>query len=847
MKRSLYIAFVVIVIVPAVAMLPVARVVVDWVRVSTMINADVVQASTHGYDWIFWQDSDGLIQATYVFPRGPAWEAGVRKGDVFFELNYQQFFNAGDLRHAIEGIAPGSVNTFSLLRDGQIIEANVRFTRYPTFLYPASTPLWQFAIWGFTLGAFLHILGLAIAAPLARRSREGWSSLVLILVSSLWMFANLLRLWMVEVLGPPLNPGGLLDTTWQALTLVGLFGWIGFPALLLEKVLRDSELVPPRRLTLARVLLYFPACVLLLVATTTTLRGNMGPFTQAGLIGPILFHTCWYIATAAGIVLLDHFLNRTRRAEPLGGWNLAGSAITLTLGLLATLSAIGVLPVLGSENGLAAWLIVWTQLLSVAPVLLVTVATLKHGKVDQVVSRGLTYFTVLGLIFFSFVAGMSLLEPYLTYTDASHDVVAGLFVVVLLIVFERLARRMRVYAENFFATERQRTRQTLIRFQDQMRTATSPATLLQQTVQTVGEAFDAKSAALFLRANGSHGPWMSGTYHPEPPYFTERLVQVIWPHIEREGQIWAHNPEINESSLPRDLTRLLEERGAALAVPILGELEPVGLLILAPKKIRRAVYNLEDLDLLRSLGGQLAMAVDRLDLIEREQALKQESAEAQLVALRAQINPHFLFNALNTIISLISERPEEAETTVEHLASIFRHILQTSSRPYVTLDEEMALVAHYLEIEQARFGQNLTIEVMIDPALGATPVPAFVVQTLVENAVKHGLERKRGGGLLRISARQLGPEWAEITVEDTGVGIPSLFDPVTASQNERFYGIGLQNVYARLERLYGHRDLLRISSDPELGTRATLRLPVPPLPTSNVQPEVGLPRSELAG
>jgi len=825
MKRSVHVALVLIVLVPVIAMLPMFRIVSDWVRVSMMVSTEAVQASVQGYDWVSWHDEDGLIRAAHVFPRGPAWEAGIRKGDVFFELNYQQYFNAADLRHAIEGIEPGSINTYSVLRDGEIIEMPVQFTRYPTFLYPISTTLQQFAIWGFTFGAFLHILGLVIAGPLALRSRKAWQSLLLILTSSLWIFANLLRLLMVTLLGPPLRPGGVTDTVWQALTLIGLFGWIGFPALLLEKVLRDAALIPPRRMYVIRVLLYFPAAVLLVIAALTTLFGNLGPFSQAGLIGPILFHTCWYIAAAAAVVLAHHLFRWGDDVEELSGWNTAGSIITLVLGCMAALSAVGILPILGAATDLGAWLIVCTQLLSVAPVLLVTIATLKHGKVDQVVSRGLTYLTVLGLIFFAFVGGMSIMEPYMKHTDAAHNVIAGLYIVVLLIIFERVARFVRVYAVNFFSTERQRARQTLSRFQEQMRSITSPSTLMHQTIEMVGQLFDVKSALVYLQANGPSSPWLSSSYHPEPPYFTEHVLKQVWPHFEREGRIWSRNVEINESSLPKELAKLLEERGVALAIPIMGERAPVGLMVLSPKKPKRAVYNLEDLDLLRALGSHLALTIERLSLIERERALERENAEAQLVALRAQINPHFLFNALNTIISLIEEQPEEAEATVENLAAIFRHILQTNSLPFVKLEEELALVSHYLNIEKARFGSNLTLDISIDPTLKEVPVPAFAVQTLVENAVKHGLEKRRGGGIIRIAARPSTEGFVEIVVEDTGVGIPSLFDQ-SASTDTSFYGIGLRNVSGRLEKLYGRRDLLQLFSAPGRGTTATIRLPI---------------------
>src|SRR5690606_22942747 len=153
---------------------------------------------------------------------------------------YQQYFNVEDLERAIEGIPPGSERTYSVIRGEQMLEIGVLFTRYPTFLYPLSEPLWNFAIWGFLLGAFVHVLGLIIAAPLAARSRPARFSLLLIAVSSLWMFGNLLRLLMVELLGPSV-PGSFTDQVFQGLTLVGLVGWIGFPALLLHRVVDDAR------------------------------------------------------------------------------------------------------------------------------------------------------------------------------------------------------------------------------------------------------------------------------------------------------------------------------------------------------------------------------------------------------------------------------------------------------------------------------------------------------------------------------------------------------------------------------------------------------------------------------
>jgi LytS/YehU family sensor histidine kinase len=231
--------------------------------------------------------------------------------------------------------------------------------------------------------------------------------------------------------------------------------------------------------------------------------------------------------------------------------------------------------------------------------------------------------------------------------------------------------------------------------------------------------------------------------------------------------------------------------------------------------------------------------------VERERTLIRESAEAQLKALRAQINPHFLFNALNTIVSLIEEHPEDAVEVVEHLSAIFRHILQTSGQPFVAVQDEFALVSHYLSIEQTRFGDRLQIEQHLDPDVQAHPVPAFAVQTLVENAVKHGLEVQRGGGTLRLSAGRRSDELVEIRVADTGVGLPALFDADerVVDTDAAFLGIGLRNVAARLEQLYGRNDLLRMQSAPGAGTTVRLLLPVVPTsePADDARPTVVVP------
>ncbi len=789
-----------------------------------MLPGAALPSAPKAFDWVLWEDNDGVIEAAYVFPNGPAAVGGVRAGDIFYSLEYQQYFNADDVKRAVEGIPPGETRLYQLMRDDRFTEVPVTFTRYPTFIYPLSTTIWQFSLWGFTLGAFLHILGLVIAAPLAIRSRKARYSLLLIALSSLWVLGNFLRLISIELAGPPLVPHSAYDHFFQFLTLMGIVGWIGFPTLLLQHVLSDGLGGRARMIGPTRHLIHVPAAILAGSVFLVIVDGNIGPLTIDALVSPILFYAAIYIALSAILILTVRLRSADVAGAVVGDWGRSGSILTACVALFFGLSVTGIVPLFGAATDVyAGWLIVGAQLLSVVPVVLVSVATLKHGKIDEVLSRALTYITVIGLFFFLFVGGMAVIDAIGTQPRLSRNVLAGIFAVILLMLFDQAARQIRVYASNFFASERQRIRKRLSHFQEQMRSILLVDVLLKRTTRVVGEAFGARSAVLFLTPRDDSSQWVSATYHPEPPYLTERVVKTIWPHIRSGGQIWASNPEIDESHLDPELSALLRERGAALAIPIAGDRKPIGILVLGQRRQRRMVYNLDDVEMLRSLCAQLAIAVERLRLVEREKDLVRESAEAHLVALRAQINPHFLFNALNTIAALIDERPEEAEAMLEHLASIFRYTLQTGSRAFVTLQEEFGLVKHYLAIEQVRFGEKLQVEIDLTNDLQDVPVPAFAVQTLVENAIKHGLSAQREIGRVTIGARR-SAAGVEVYVEDTGVGIPALTNGASAGTTS-FYGIGLKNISSRLEKLYGRPELLRITSDPYRGTHAIILLP----------------------
>jgi signal transduction histidine kinase len=203
----------------------------------------------------------------------------------------------------------------------------------------------------------------------------------------------------------------------------------------------------------------------------------------------------------------------------------------------------------------------------------------------------------------------------------------------------------------------------------------------------------------------------------------------------------------------------------------------------------------------------------------RARELSELAATAQLATLRAQLNPHFLFNSLNSIAQLIHSDPDKAEACVERLAELLRYVLKRAEKDFVPLAEELDVTGAYLDIERARFDERLRVETDVDPGALAALVPNFILQPLVENAVKHGLSRKLGLGRVRIEAHTTG-DVLTLSVRDDGVGMS---EAVLGQIYER--GVGLRNLRDRLARLYGPAHAPAIVSRPGEGTLVELKLP----------------------
>lgn len=256
---------------------------------------------------------------------------------------------------------------------------------------------------------------------------------------------------------------------------------------------------------------------------------------------------------------------------------------------------------------------------------------------------------------------------------------------------------------------------------------------------------------------------------------------------------------------------------AAIVVPLEQRNVPVGTL-----KFYYTSDKLLNETQLAMAEGLARLLSTQLELAELEHQTDL-ARDMELKALQAQINPHFLFNTINTIAAFIRTDPAEARRLLRNFGAFYRRTLEQAS-DLVTVERELEFVRMYLELEQARFGERLVLEFDVDPEALDQPLPAFMLQPLVENAIGHGMRPDGSTLTVRISGRCT-PDALELSVADDGVGIPesrlaTVFDPGTSAG----LGIALRNVRDRLRGYFGSDSTLEIESAPGVGTTVTLRI-----------------------
>jgi two-component system LytT family sensor kinase len=288
---------------------------------------------------------------------------------------------------------------------------------------------------------------------------------------------------------------------------------------------------------------------------------------------------------------------------------------------------------------------------------------------------------------------------------------------------------------------------------------------------------------------------------------------TIVPDIDSTPDVGSPLPLVDLGAVPR---------GGGSVLPIRTVEAPTAALVLGPLTGGRRLLS-DDVHWMTAVATLAAHRIDALRVSRerhardlREAAIERLAAQAELRALRAQLQPHFLFNALTTIGYLIQQSPSRALDTLLQLTTVLRGVLMRSNREFSTLGEELDLVRSYVDIERARFEERLDAQLDVASEVRDCVVPTLMLQPIVENAIRHGIARKAAGGSLRIGAR-IDRARLEITVEDTGAGFT-----VDAPSGA---GVGLRSVEERLRVHYAEAATLDVRSAAGIGTIVTVTLP----------------------
>ena len=254
---------------------------------------------------------------------------------------------------------------------------------------------------------------------------------------------------------------------------------------------------------------------------------------------------------------------------------------------------------------------------------------------------------------------------------------------------------------------------------------------------------------------------------------------------------------------------------SAVVVPLIIEGDTEGVLIV--------VGGINNKRLMRMADEIASFLCIQLELAKLDES-KQQLAQAEIRALRAQISPHFIYNALNTISSLVRTDPEQARELLQEFADFTRYSFRASGF-FTSLADELRNIDRYLTLERARYENRLNVRLKIAPEVLSVTVPFLVLQPLVENAVRHGVAKKPGGGTVTVIARDNGNE-ALISVEDDGVGMDAdrLFADLRDAHKTGSH-VGIGNINQRMRSVFGDEYALMVETAPGLGMKITLRVP----------------------
>jgi len=750
------------------------------------------------FDWCICQDTPRGIKIVTVYPLGSADRAGIKEGDWLVSINRVKTETADQVARLLQSMKPGQYVSYEILREGRRHFYRVKLTDLHPMLY--SYIFWRSYFWTFLIAGIIHVLSLQVLIPIVRRNKDERLTLILISLSACWIWASLICQLIVTFQGSEYN--------WLFHLFFGIafFSVTFIPAIFVLKFFRDNLLATIKSRKFRALLsgvIFVPGAITYSLFLSHLIWGN--PLHSVGEQYLIYISYLNYIPYTL-LVLVAGFLCPTRGERKKINTFLIIYCVVFLAAALTLLTFARIRPQLPFP------LIYFYLVMEISPTLLVLIysySTLKFGKIDYVIKKSLFYTIIAAIFIASYVFFIRRLSSNLNPISYFINplLIESLLIFTLLLILRPVYRNVAGIFEKIIFREKYRSHQKIHDFVPKISRYQNENKLMQHALKVIISALNTRHG--LIGYVGEH----------KAPAKPAKIIQNASLFKDVVARFKTNRKILNlRQNASIKFPIQLRNKGFEIIIPIYVGQKLEYLLALTGRQ-GNLIYSLEEVELLETLALQLGLGIEKIRLAERERELIVQAAEARLTALRSQINPHFLFNALNTISSLVLIDGNKAKLVTEKLANIFRRTLVSNQQIFIPLTEELQLIDDYLEIEKIRFGSKLQIEKNVTVVSPRIKIPALIIQPLVENAMKHGLSKKRGGGTLTIAITEH-KQTLHIVIRDDGVGIDEI---ERADIFKR--GMSLGNINERLTEIYGKKSRLKIESEPDKGTRVTIDIP----------------------
>ncbi|MDX2283696.1 MAG: histidine kinase [Bacteroidia bacterium] len=743
-----------------------------------------------GNDWVNWEDTPKGVIAADVHPLPsykPTDRGRIRRGDRLRSVDYTEITQAEVAEQIFAAARPGYAFVVILERTDpysltvEEVRTYIKNGFRLAFSFNSYAVYWHIGGWMVGAGFFVALIMLAILFPIARSNWRGSLSLLGMVAVALIFFLVQLFHHLYLIVESDLE-SIRVEKAYALLYSVLLFGYAAWYFRYKSGLRAWYWMLPSAA-----------AGIFLLASYAQWIWADRQMRFYHDLIErSALQYFLLHLAAAVLLSLADGSRRSLRSLSALLGVSvlaLAGFALysvpQAAAGLLREHALMGV------------------TMLMFFPLVNAAFPQLQFGKVSLVITQTIQYLValVVSIVLFLLIRQLfDYIRPGIQYRQLMEFTVFLLLIALLRVVY--LANENR-FTKYFVSAQRERD--TKFRsFIARIPQYTNSAGLRSDLEAQLMEFFNAESVYFW---------WSTDEPETEAAQQDFRWYEDLYLALVGGHAVWSRTKEISPFPLEEEMEKRLLRTPYSLVTPVTVDKETYALLMLGRK--RRGVYNLYDLELISQLVQQTQLTLNVLQLVNREKELIQQTYEANLTALRSQINPHFLFNTLNSIGELVHESADLAEQAVQKLAYIFRYTLRMSSQNFVTLAEEMSLIRTYLDLEKIRFGDRLENRIQVGPEVNDVPIPAFILSTLVENCIKHGVSKILGKGIVSVTAFKDG-EFLVCEVVDNGPGI---------DLSRLHKSTGLSNSIARLENIYNLKHLLYFENTGN-GTYVRLKIPL---------------------